>query len=124
MNQRATIVSGAILGCLAVMIGAFGAHALKPTLQAAGKMDVFELATRYQFYHVLALLITGILMNFYPGKKLNYAALCFTIGIFLFSGSLYALCFLSLGLLGHITPLGGLLFIAGWILLALGVLKK
>jgi len=124
MNQRSTIVCGAMLGGLAVTIGAFGAHALKATLVAAGKLEVFELATRYQFYHALALLIAGILMNFYPGKKLNYAALCFTIGIFLFSGSLYALCFLSLGLLGLITPLGGLFFIAGWILLALGALKK
>lgn len=124
MNQRNTLLTGAAFGCLAVIIGAFGAHALKPALEAAGRTDTFELATRYQFYHALALLATGILMNFYPDKKLRSAAVCFGVGIILFSGSLYGLCFTRLGILGPITPIGGVFFIAGWVLMMLGMAKK
>jgi|SRR5690242_7979281 len=124
MNQRTTLVTGAGFACLAVILAASGAHGLKATLEASGKREVFELAAQYQFYHALALLITGILMNFYPDKKLRYAATSFVLGIFLFSGSLYGLSFIKLGILGPITPLGGVCFIIGWILMILGILKK
>lgn len=124
MNQRTTLITGAIFGGLAVILGASGAHSLEPMLEASGKKEVFELATRYQFYHALALLITGILMNFYPDKKMRYAATCFTLGIILFSGSLYGLCFITLSILGPITPIGGVFFITGWILMILGIVKK
>src|SRR6187549_1666120 len=124
MNQRTTLLTGATFGGLAVILGASGAHSLEPMLEASGKKEVFELATQYQFYHALALLITGILMNFYPDKKLRYTATCFTLGIILFSGSLYGLCFIKLGILGPITPIGGVFFITGWILMILGIVKK
>jgi len=124
MNQRNTILSGATVGCLAVMIGAFGAHAFKATLTATGRLETFELAVRYQFYHALAMLAVGIVMNQFPSRFLTFAAAAFFLGIFFFSGSLYILCFTGLGILGAITPIGGVLFILGWGFLFLGVYKK
>ena len=124
MNQRTTIIWAAAMGCLAVMIGAFGAHALKPMLIENGRLETYELAVRYQFYHTLAMLLTGTLMNQFTSVRLHFAALLFLLGIFFFSGSLFVLSFTGIGVLGAVTPLGGLLFIAGWILLILGILKK
>ena len=124
MNQRNTLLSAAVMGCLAVIVGAFGAHALKPTLTATGRLDTYELAVRYQFYHALAMLAVGLLMGQFSSKKLYYAGLFFFLGIFLFSGSLFVLCFTGIGVLGAVTPLGGVLFILGWVFLFLGVYKK
>lgn len=124
MNKKTSLLGGALMGGLAVAIGAFGAHALKPFLQAAGREDTFELAVRYHFYHALALLVTGLAMNQMESKLLKYSGLFFLLGIFFFSGSLYALCFTGLSALGAVTPFGGLFFIAGWTLLFLGVYKK
>jgi uncharacterized membrane protein YgdD (TMEM256/DUF423 family) len=124
MNQRTTLLSGALMGCLAVAIGAFGAHALKPMLIASNRLDTYELAVRYQFYHTLALIGTGILMNYYAAARLRYSALCFLLGILFFSGSLYILCFTGLGILGAVTPVGGVLFIAGWLFLFSAIYKK
>jgi uncharacterized membrane protein YgdD (TMEM256/DUF423 family) len=123
MTQRTTLLTAAFIGVLTVILGASGAHALKPTLVELGKLDTYELANRYQFYHVLALLATGILMNFYNGKRLGYAALFFLLGIVLFSGSLYGLCFIKLKVLGPLTPIGGVFFILGWVFLAASVWK-
>ena len=124
MNQRTTLLWGAVMGCLAVMIGAFGAHALKPMLTESGRLETYELAVRYQFYHTLALVITGTLMSHFTSTRLHFAALFFVLGIFFFSGSLFVLCFTGLGVMGAVTPLGGVLFIAGWVMLLLGVIKK
>ncbi|SKC86561.1 DUF423 domain-containing protein [Ohtaekwangia koreensis] len=124
MNQRNTLLAASVLGALAVTIGAFGAHALKPSLVAAGKFEVYELATRYQFYHTLALLAIGILQQFIPGKKLEYASLFMLIGTVFFSGSLYLLCFVTLGGIGIITPIGGVFLILGWLFLLLGIAAK
>lgn len=124
MNQRNTILCAAALGCIAVVIGAFGAHAFKAALTASGRLETYELAVRYQFYHALAMLITGALMNQFASKALYYAALFFFLGTIFFSGSLYVLCITGLGVLGAITPIGGVLFILGWAGLFLGVLKK
>lgn len=124
MNQKSTLLSASIFGCLAVALGAFGAHALKPTLLASGKLETYELATRYQFYHTLALLAIGILQHHYPGKKLYYAAFFMVLGILLFCGSLYLMCFVRASWLGPVTPVGGVLFILGWVLLFWGVYKR
>lgn len=124
MKKETTVLWGAVMGGVAVAIGAFGAHALKPFLAAAGRQDTFELAVRYQFYHALALLVTGLAMHQMESKKLQYSSLCFLFGILFFSGSLYTLCFTGLGVLGAVTPLGGVFFISGWVLLAIGVYKK
>ncbi|MBA4055150.1 MAG: DUF423 domain-containing protein [Marivirga sp.] len=124
MNQRNTILWAAVIGCTAVVIGAFGAHAFKPALIAAGRLETYELAVRYQFYHGLAMLGVGVLMNQFPSKFLKLGAVFFLVGIFFFSGSLYALCFTGLTFLGAVTPFGGVLFIAGWVMLFWGVYKR
>src|SRR6188768_393232 len=124
MNTRNTLMLGTGFGLLGVAIGAFGAHALKPMLLESGRLETFELAVRYQFYHAFALLATGILMNQLPVRFLKWASLFFTGGILFFSGSLYLLCFTGLGVLGAITPIGGILFIAGWLCLLISAAKK
>jgi uncharacterized membrane protein YgdD (TMEM256/DUF423 family) len=122
--QKLFITSAAILGGLGVALGAFGAHALHDFLVKTDKLQVFETAVRYQFYHVFALLAVGILMYYSQSKLLTYSGYAFIGGIFLFSGSLYAMVATGISKLGMITPLGGLLFILGWILLAIGAYKS
>jgi uncharacterized membrane protein YgdD (TMEM256/DUF423 family) len=124
MQKQTSLLLGAISGGLAVAIGAFGAHALKPFLMETGREATFELAVRYQFYHALALVATGILTSETGRKALHYSALCFILGIIFFSGSLYVLCFTGIKMLGAVTPFGGVFFILGWILLGVGVYKK
>ena len=119
----------AVLGALSVALGAFGAHGLKQLVSATA-VNTFETGVRYQFYHVFALLAVAILIEKFPAKWLRYAGNCFLVGILLFSGSLYLLTLLeassSVGLkgIGIITPFGGLFFIAGWLFLLVGILKK
>jgi len=124
MNQRSALFIAGILGMLAVMLGAFGAHALKPTLEATGSVDIYKLANEYQYFHTLAIFGTAILMGQYTSKWLQYAVLFFVLGIVFFCGSLYGLSFSRLSFLGPITPLGGVMFILGWFFLILGVAKK
>lgn len=124
MNQRSILLTGAALGGLAVAIGAFGAHALKAKLAETGYADTYELAVRYQFYHALALLLTGLLMQNVPSKAFAYAGLLFLLGVIFFSGSLFVLSLSGLKVLGAVTPIGGLCFIAGWCLLLAGILKN
>jgi len=123
------LASAAVLGAIAVALGAFGAHGLKQIVPAE-IVQVFQTGVQYQVYHVLALLAVGIIYEKYPNALVNWAGGFFIAGIVLFSGSLYALTALkatdTVGLkgIGIITPFGGLLFIAGWILLFLGIMKK
>lgn len=124
MKKQNTLLSGAILGFLGVALGAFGAHALKPMLIATGRLETYELAVRYQFYHALALVLTGLLQFHYEDSKLRYSASMFLIGTGIFSGSLYALCFTQRSGFGMITPLGGICLLVGWGLLAFTFLKK
>lgn len=116
------IQSGALLGLLGVALGAFGAHALRATLTASGRADTFETAVKYQFYHALALLAVGILMQVFASNPaavrfLNIAGYLFLAGVIIFSGSLYILCFTGITTFGAITPIGGVLMIIGWALL-------
>ncbi len=114
----------AFTGALAVILGAFGTHALKAIL-SPGQLVSFETGVRYQFYHAFALLAAGILYKEFPNNLLQWAGRLFICGILLFSGSLYVLTTMpGMTWVGPITPLGGLCFIAGWLLLALGCLKK
>ncbi len=94
---------------LGVTLGAFGAHALKGTLQANGTTDIWNKAVLYHFIHALALLFLALL----PVPQRMTATL-FLLGIIIFSGSLYLLALTNIGWLGAITPLGGLCFLAGW----------
>ncbi len=117
------LTTAAMLGALGVMIGAFGAHGLKPLLEEYGRLDTFETAVKYHFYHALAILALGILAQKTPNKYLRYSYFLFLGGVVIFSGSLYVLCLTNIGILGAITPIGGVLLIAGWVSLALGVRK-
>jgi uncharacterized membrane protein YgdD (TMEM256/DUF423 family) len=122
--QKLFLVAGSLTGALSVMIGAFGAHALKKLLTENGRLDVFETAVKYQFYHAFALLITGILMMKLQHKFFDYAGISFITGIIIFSGSLYILCLTNVKWWGAITPIGGLCMIAGWLFLSLALLKS
>jgi uncharacterized membrane protein YgdD (TMEM256/DUF423 family) len=122
MHKTFLLISG-ISGALSVAIGAFGAHGLRAFLEANNRFDTFETAVRYQFYHTFALLIVALLMNQLQNKTLEWAGWCYVLGMLIFSGSLYLLCATGIKWLGAVTPIGGLFFIAGWLLLALGVLK-
>ncbi len=113
---------------LAVAIGAFGAHGLKPHLDTYG-LDIYKTANFYHFIHGIALFITLILGKNLSNKSLNGIFYIFILGIVLFSGSLYVLSLKSIlssipGWFGAITPLGGLCFIAGWIGLGLNFFQK
>jgi len=112
----------AVMGGLGVAIGAFGAHALHDTLAKAGRLETFETAVRYQFYHVLALLAIGVLWAARPElRTLGTTGWLWLGGIVVFSGSLYALCFTGITKLGAVAPIGGLLFLAGWVSVILAV---
>lgn len=115
---RLFFAMAALFAALAVAGGAFGAHALKGTLSESA-LNSFETGIRYQMYHALALLIVAALIAQYPDAKgLVTGGGCFTLGIVLFSGSLYGLSLFGIKAFGPITPLGGVAFIAGWGLLA------
>ena len=132
MLSKYFISIAAFLGALTVALGAFGAHALKAVL-APTALVTYETAVRYQMYHVVALLFTGILLQkaSFPKqqKLLSRAGLFFIDGIVLFSGSLYFIVakpFLGiegLSWVGVITPMGGLLWMAAWVILAISQLK-
>ncbi len=112
------ITLASLSGMLAVMLGAFGAHALKGRLDAYAA-GVFETAVQYHFYHSLALLAVGVIALSQPQTVLlKSSAWLFLIGIVVFSGSLYLLSVTGVRWLGAITPLGGLAFIGGWACLA------
>lgn len=121
--QKLFLILGSVYGGLAVMIGAFGAHALKNILETSGRTEAFETAVKYQFYHALALVLLGILMFNLKHQFFTYAGYSFTIGILIFSGSLYVLCMTGIAKFGMITPIGGVMFIAGWIFLLYGIIK-
>lgn len=123
MHKLFLIISS-ISGILSVALGAFGAHALKDKLQSEDTLDTYQTAVQYQFYHTLALLAIALLMTKYESQWLNYAGYSMTFGILIFSGSLYVLCFTGMKWMGAITPIGGLLFIAGWLFLLLTALKS
>lgn len=125
MKDTFYIKLAAVLGALAVGIGAFGAHGLEPVLETYNRVETFETAVKYHFYHTLAILLVGILIAFGKGNKLLKASVwSFLVGILIFSGSLYILSVTNITWLGAVTPLGGLAFIAGWILLAVGTVTK
>lgn len=114
---QASVTLGAGLGFIAVAFGAFGAHALKARLSPE-MLAVWKTANEYHFYHALALLLVGVLARQAKLPGLDVSAGCFLAGIVVFSGSLYVLALSGTRWLGAITPIGGLLFLAGWAWLA------
>jgi len=115
MNAKQILQLAGISGVLAVGLGAFGAHSLEALLIQNGRLDTFQTAVNYHFYHTLALLGIGILAKVKPDwKGISFAAWSMVLGILIFSGSLYVLSLTGITWLGAITPLGGLSFILGW----------
>lgn len=118
MKTSSYIQLAGILGALAVGIGAFGAHGLEPILEANGRADTFETAVKYHFYHALAILAVAIWLQLQPERSLLAKAIwAWLLGILIFSGSLYILSLSGISWLGAITPLGGVAFIVGWLML-------
>ncbi|WP_316737634.1 DUF423 domain-containing protein [Pedobacter aquatilis] len=126
MNKR-IILTASFFGAIAVLLGAFGAHGLKATIDTSS-LDIWQKGVEYQFYHTFALLYLSTFAR-YRNKLINIAYFCFTFGIILFSGSLYLLATRTLlnipfvDVIGPITPIGGLLFVLGWIMLFFAALK-
>lgn len=126
---KPALIAAFIFGILGVIIGAFGAHKLKEMMEPE-LLDSFETGVRYQFYHAFVLAIAGILFAFIPSAKIQYATWFFVFGIILFSGSIYLLTLMKstqnigLGKFGLITPIGGLAFIIGWVLLLFSLFEK
>ncbi len=128
------LVTGFLFAVVAIILGGFGAQGLKSFLES-GKIDAqglisFDTAARYQMYHAFALIVCGILAKLFgEGRFIQIAGIFFVTGIIFFSGSLYLLSTrnitgISWGFLGPITPLGGLCFIVGWLVLAIGIIRK
>ncbi|MBK3495698.1 DUF423 domain-containing protein [Viridibacillus sp. YIM B01967] len=119
------IISGAVNAFLAVALGAFGAHALKEKL-SDHYATVWDTAVQYQMFHAIGLIAIGILMSsslIGPVAQLSRAGYLMLAGIVFFAGSLYVLCLTGVGVLGAITPIGGVLFLAAWVMVILAALK-
>jgi uncharacterized membrane protein YgdD (TMEM256/DUF423 family) len=127
--HKTFLLTGSLLAALAVILGAFGAHGLKK-ITTPETVATFQTGVQYQVYHAFALLIVAIVYEKFTNNFTHYAGVLFIVGIILFSGSLYVLTALKatekMGLsgIGILTPFGGLCFIAGWLLLVAGILKK
>jgi uncharacterized membrane protein YgdD (TMEM256/DUF423 family) len=128
MNKNFLSIAS-LLGALSVALGAFAAHRLKEVFPPDA-LAIFETGIRYQFYHVFALFIVGMISEKFKGRWIDWSGYCFIVGILLFSGSLYALSALKAAevsgadAIGIITPIGGVFFIAGWLLLFWGIIRR
>ncbi|MBC1409769.1 DUF423 domain-containing protein [Listeria welshimeri] len=120
--MKKTIIAGAVFAGLAVLLGAFGAHALKDVLGRYA--STWETGVQYQMFHAVGILIIGLLMEKQTSRLYNWAAILFSVGFVFFSGSLYVLSISKVTVLGAITPIGGVCFVVGWFLLILGVSKR
>lgn len=116
------LIVAAVNGLVSVAAGAFGAHGLRARLEPR-MLEIFETGARYQMYHALALLAVAWLTTRTASSLVHATGWCFLAGILIFSGSLYVLSTTGWTKLGMITPVGGILFIVGWILLAVSATK-
>jgi len=121
--SKPILMTSAIFLALAVAIGAFGAHGLKSQLPEE-MIQIYKTGVEYHFYHALGLMLIGVIAISFPSKLLKWSAIFLSAGIVLFSGSLYVLAITGIKWLGAVTPLGGLGFIAGWVLLFVSLLRK
>jgi uncharacterized membrane protein YgdD (TMEM256/DUF423 family) len=123
--HRLPLIAGAIIGGLSVAGGAFGAHGLKAVLEASGQSANWETSARYAMFHALALVAVGLFAAIRPAAAglLVPATWCFLAGTVIFSGCLAALALSGVRILGAIVPIGGVLLIAGWALLALAAAR-
>jgi uncharacterized membrane protein YgdD (TMEM256/DUF423 family) len=119
---RTLLLFGAVNGLLYVALSAFAAHGLKSSITPE-QLGWFETSARYQGFHALALLASGILMQLYEQRSFYLSGLLILLGIIIFSGSLYAMALGAPRWFGAITPIGGVSLIAGWAFMIAGVLK-
>jgi uncharacterized membrane protein YgdD (TMEM256/DUF423 family) len=128
--HKTFLIFGAFFGLLSVILGAFGAHALQDIVTDEKLLHGYQTGVQYQMYHALALLAVGVLYERFPVKFLRWAGNLFISGIILFSGSLYLLTAMNgkeeklLKIIGPITPIGGALFILGWLFLLFAFLRN
>jgi uncharacterized membrane protein YgdD (TMEM256/DUF423 family) len=121
--DRTFLLIGALAAFLGVALGAFGAHALRARLSPQS-LEVFETGVRYQMYHAFAVLIVALALVRLDGWIVRTAGWLFTIGIVLFSGSLYVVALSGVRAFGVITPIGGAAFLAGWALLVWAAIAR
>jgi len=120
---RLFLALAAVSAFLAVALGAFGAHGLRDRL-TPDLLAIFEVGVRYHMYHALALIGVALALERWPSPAIQWAGWCFLAGTLIFSGSLYVLALTGVRWLGAITPLGGVAFLAGWLLLAWGAMRQ
>ena len=120
---RAMAISGAALALLGVALGAFGAHALRASLSPSD-IEIFETAVRYQMYHAVALFGVAWLATKLVDPLTDWAGWLLVAGTVVFSGSLYLLVLTGTRWLGAITPVGGLMLVAGWLLVVVALLRR
>lgn len=120
--MQKVVMVAACSALVAVMLGAFGAHGLKAVLSAS-ELTTFETGVRYQMYHALAMLVLPALTSVVPVVWLTRVAVAFAVGTVLFSGSLYLLVLTGMKGFGPVTPVGGVAFIVGWLILIIGAFR-
>ena len=120
--MKAYIIIASLFAALAILFGAFGSHALKERLSAQS-LEVYDIATRYLMFHALGIFLIALLGFQLPKESLEIPVTMMIVGISIFSGSLYLLAMLDFKKLGMVTPIGGLLLIVGWLLLAYNTYK-
>jgi uncharacterized membrane protein YgdD (TMEM256/DUF423 family) len=126
MSGKTWLAVAGVMGAAGVAIGAFGAHVLPAWLERSGvsadqipaRIETFEIGVRYHLYHALALLGVGLWARGTPRHGVTWAGVCFLLGIMIFSGFLYANAMTGIKVLGMIVPVGGVLLIVGWLILA------
>lgn len=123
-SAKIFLVLGSLNAMLAVILGAFGAHALKAGL-ASGMLEIYQTAVQYHLYHALGLMVVGIItLQYLPSSWIKTSGWLMFAGLILFSGSLYILSMTGLRGFGAITPLGGLALILAWLSLGIGIIRQ
>lgn len=121
--QKGLLAAGALLGFLAVVLGAFGSHALRDRLDSA-TLEIYDIGVRYQLAHAIAAVVAAVAVSSFHTGFMVGAGWLFIVGSFFFSGSLYLLAFTGLKTWGMLTPVGGLLLLGGWLSLAIGAWRS
>ena len=114
--KKLILSTASILGVMSIVLGSFGAHLLEDHLILSDKLNTFETAVKYQFYHVFFLMILGLCYDQFNKSLTKYAFFSVLTGIFLFSGSLYVLCLTNNNMFGLLTPFGGFFLIIAWLI--------
>lgn len=121
--MKVFIIIGAINAFLAVALGAFGAHGLKDKLEPK-YLDIWQTGVQYQMFHAVGILVVGLLLNKVAAStQFTWSGWLMLVGIIFFSGSLYLLSLTKVGVLGAITPIGGVCFLAAWVMIIIGAVK-